>query len=85
MARLGTDPHVVEHILNHQTGTLSQIAKIYNRHAYLPEKAKALQMWADHIQRYSQIEVHKSAGSRIAPSDAYPESAPTDTRNIAKK
>jgi len=49
LARLGTDPHVVEHILNHQTGTMSQIAKIYNRHAYLPEKAKALQIWADHI------------------------------------
>jgi hypothetical protein len=49
LARLGTDPHVVEHILNHQTGTMSQIARIYNRHAYLPEKAKALQAWADDV------------------------------------
>jgi integrase len=49
LARLGTDPHVVEHVLNHQTGTLSQVARIYNRHAYLPEKREALVKWADHI------------------------------------
>ncbi|WP_425416969.1 tyrosine-type recombinase/integrase [Oricola indica] len=50
LARLGTDPHVVEHILNHQTGTLSQVARIYNRHSYLPEKREALCKWADHIE-----------------------------------
>jgi integrase len=49
LARLGTDPHVVEHVLNHQTGSMSQIARIYNRHAYLPEKRVALNQWADHI------------------------------------
>ncbi len=53
LAKMGTDPHVVEHILNHQTGALSQVARIYNRYSYLKEKQEALQMWAEHVNNIS--------------------------------
>lgn len=49
LAKMGIDPHVVEHILNHQTGTLSPVARIYNRYSYLEEKRDALQQWVNHL------------------------------------
>jgi integrase len=44
LARLNVPPHVVEKILGHSKGeTLGgPVARIYNRHAYLPERAAAL-------------------------------------------
>ena len=50
MARLGTDPHVVEAVLNHRSGTISGVAAIYNRYQYLSEKHAALEAWAKHVQ-----------------------------------
>lgn len=35
-------PHVIERLLNHVTGTISPIGKIYNRAKYLPEIRQAL-------------------------------------------
>ena len=55
LAKIGTDPHVVEHILNHQTGTLSQVARIYNRYSYADEKQEALQMWAEHVDKFIRL------------------------------
>lgn len=49
MAKLGVAPHVIEKILNHSTGTISGVAAIYNRHAYLDEMRHALVLWADHV------------------------------------
>jgi integrase len=50
MARLGTDPHVVEAVLNHRSGTISGVAAIYNRYQYLNEKRAALKAWAAHVE-----------------------------------
>ncbi len=50
MARLGTDPHVVEAVLNHRSGTISGVAAIYNRYQYLDEKRAALEAWATHVE-----------------------------------
>jgi integrase len=47
MARLGIRPDIVERVLNHATG--SKVARTYNRHAYISEKAHALATWADHV------------------------------------
>jgi integrase len=47
MARLGVEPHVIEKVLNHKTGQLGGVAGIYNRFGYLPEKRRALELWAD--------------------------------------
>ena len=49
MALLGVAPHVIELVLNHRSGQLSGIARIYNRHEYLDEQREALQRWADRV------------------------------------
>lgn len=51
MARLGVEPHVVEKVLGHQTGTISGVAAIYNRHGYQAEKQEALERWAREVLR----------------------------------
>lgn len=50
-ARIGTPPHVTEVLLDHRTGTLSPVAKIYNRHTYLPEMRTALQNYENHLEK----------------------------------
>lgn len=51
MAQLGTQPHVIERLLNHMTGTLGGVAGIYNRFGYQPEMRDALQLWSNHLSR----------------------------------
>lgn len=53
MARLGVEPHIVEAVLNHRSGTITGVAKIYNRHAYGPERRAALEAWAAHVAAIS--------------------------------
>ncbi|GJD51769.1 Prophage integrase IntS [Methylobacterium crusticola] len=55
MARLGTDPHVVEAVLNHKSGTISGVAAVYNRYAYLDEKRASLEAWASHITKIIRV------------------------------
>jgi integrase len=50
MADLGVQPHVVEAVLNHQSGTKGGVAGIYNRSSYDREVRAALALWADHVQ-----------------------------------
>ena len=50
MAGLGIAPHVIEAVLNHRSGTVSGIARVYNRFDYRGEKRAALQRWANHIE-----------------------------------
>lgn len=49
MARLGVQPHCIEALLNHVSGTLSPVTQIYNRHKYLPEARAAAALWEKHI------------------------------------
>jgi integrase len=49
MADIGIQPHIIEAVLNHQSGHKGGIAGIYNRALYTAEKADALTRWADHI------------------------------------
>jgi integrase len=44
--RLGVLPHIVEAILNHQSGHRSGVAGIYNRAKYVGEMRSALDKWA---------------------------------------
>jgi integrase len=48
MARLGVAPHVADKILNHQAGTISGVAAVYQRHEFLAERRKALDIWGAH-------------------------------------
>jgi integrase len=45
MARLGVPPHVADEILNHQGGTISGVAAVYQRHDFLSERKDALEQW----------------------------------------
>jgi integrase len=51
MAHLGVQPHVVEAVLNHISGHKAGVAGVYNRATYRAEKAAALALWAEHVQR----------------------------------
>jgi integrase len=51
MARLGVAPHVADKVLNHQTGTISGVAAVYQRHEFLAERKDALERWGAHVIR----------------------------------
>jgi len=54
MARLGVAPHVADKILNHQSGTISGVAAVYQRHEFLSERRAALDLWGAHIEEILQ-------------------------------
>jgi integrase len=49
MGKLGVAPHIIEAVLNHRTGVIRGVARVYNRHAYGKEKRAALDVWSKHI------------------------------------
>jgi integrase len=67
MAALGVAPHVVDKILNHSSGKIGGVAKIYNRFEYIPERKAALDAWAQHVESlirpapYNVIELPRRA------------------------
>jgi len=70
MAALGIQPHVVEAVLNHKSGTIKGVAAIYNRHDYFEEKKRALIRWERHVKAIiaaepgSNIVAFQGRGSR---------------------
>lgn len=50
-AELGTEPHVIETIVNHISGHKGGVAGVYNLATYETEKRTALERWASHIAR----------------------------------
>ena len=46
---LGIEPHIVEAILNHVSGSRSGVAGTYNRSTYEGPKRVALDLWAEHL------------------------------------
>jgi integrase len=51
MARLGVPPHVADKILNHQAGTISGVAAVYQGHDFIAERKDALERWGTHIAK----------------------------------
>jgi integrase len=51
MARLGIAPHIADKILNHQSGTISGVAAVYQRHEFLRERRDALERWGAHVAK----------------------------------
>jgi integrase len=49
LGNIGILPHVVEQILNHQSGSKGGVAGVYNKALYEPEKRIALDRWAAHL------------------------------------
>jgi integrase len=63
MARLSVAPHVADKILNHQAGTISGVAAVYQRHDFLAERRAALDLWGAHVD---QVLTGMSPERRIA-------------------
>jgi hypothetical protein len=51
MARLGIARHVADKVLNHQCGTISGVAAVYQRHEFLVERQEALGIWGRHLEK----------------------------------
>ena len=69
MERIGVAPHVIEVCLGH---VLKGVAGTYRQYAYLPEKAAALQRWADELLAIPG-DAHRTmaeAGMPAAPASA---------------
>lgn len=62
MARLRIQPHVIEAVLNHRSGKISGVAKVYNRFEYQEEKAAALAAWG---RRVAQIVAGTPTGNVV--------------------
>lgn len=54
LASLGVDQLVTEKLLNHLTGSQSDIARVYNRYSYLAEMRDAVDRWQDHLHTLSR-------------------------------
>jgi hypothetical protein len=48
---LGIAPHIADKILNHQSGTISGVAAVYQRHEFLAERKEALDRWGAHVAK----------------------------------
>lgn len=57
-AAIGTPPHITERLLNHVSGTISGVAAIYNRYAYMDEMRAAVKAWE---ARLGRLTAQKSA------------------------
>ena len=45
----GIAPSVIEAIVNHASGVKAGVAGTYDRSKHLPERARVMQLWADHL------------------------------------
>jgi integrase len=66
LAELGTEPHIIEALLNHHGGHRKGVAGIYNRATYEAPKAAALRLWAETLlaaveKRESKVTVLRRA------------------------
>jgi integrase len=49
LVELGIPPHALEAAINRVSGHKAGVACVHNRATYAPEKARAMQAWADHL------------------------------------
>jgi hypothetical protein len=64
LARLGVPPHVADKILNHQSGTISGVAQVYQRHEFLAERKQALEIWGLHVRTVLTTQSENTKPSR---------------------
>lgn len=53
LAQMAVPPHVIERLLNHITGTVSGVAAVYNRAAYMEEMRAAIHLWETKLNSLS--------------------------------
>jgi integrase len=54
-AQIGTQPHIIEALLNHASGQISGVASIYNRYRYFDEMTQAMRAYETHLKRVLHI------------------------------
>jgi integrase len=54
MNDIGIQPHIVEQILNHQSGHRRGVAGTYNRSVYANEVVSAMLRWSDHVHAITE-------------------------------
>jgi hypothetical protein len=62
MADIGIQPHVVEAVLNHISGSKRGVAGVYNRSTYSAERKIALKKWAERV-----LAIVNDAPSNVSP------------------
>jgi integrase len=62
MADIGVQPHIIEQILNHQSGHKRGPAGIYNRSSYDREVRAALALWGEHV-----LAIVEGRASKVVP------------------
>jgi integrase len=61
MAALGVAPHVADKILNHQSGAISGIAAVYQRHEFMAERKAAAELWSSHVDSLLEAGITEEA------------------------
>jgi integrase len=64
---LGVAPHVVEACINHVSGYKAGVAGRYNAAQYIPERVRAMALWADHLLEAAPAKVIPLARPRPLP------------------
>jgi hypothetical protein len=64
LAALGTPIHVTEKLLNHISGTVSGVAAIYNRHAYMDEMRAAIASWERRLDDILKVDLNNADRAR---------------------
>src|SRR5215212_3982296 len=49
MVTLNVPHHVADKILNHQSGAISGVTAVYQRHEFMQERKQALEAWGRHV------------------------------------
>jgi len=57
LASLRVQPHIIERILNHSSGTISGVAAIYNRFSYQDEMREAMMLWEQKLENFTLVKV----------------------------
>jgi integrase len=64
LARMGIDSIVADKWLAHQPGKLRGAARVYQRHDFAPERARALEAWATHVLTCAEA---RESASNVVP------------------
>ena len=66
MADIGLQPHIIEQVLNHQSGHKRGVAGVYNRSTYALEVRNALALWSAYIR-----DLVDGSGRKVLPFSAH--------------
>jgi hypothetical protein len=75
---------VIERVLNHVSGSQAGVAGIYNRYGYLPEKQRAIELWAPYMEAPCDLR-RRASRALPMPEDETEMSYRTDYQQSARR